>query len=94
MQELDFVSLGINSMYFDVLSNASVANAPGMKSQAGYMIFTANKVPNAKIMPHKSSWSHRITCFVMSPNGQALIRVVDVGMIMADVLKEKSNHNI
>lgn len=60
-QELIFVKLGMSSMRVVVISEACFANAPGLKSQLGYVISIADKERSANIVHYGSSRCHRVT---------------------------------
>lgn len=93
-QGLDFVKLHMPSVRVVVISDASFANAPGLKSQLGFVILMADENRTANIVHYGSCRCHRVTRSVMASEVHALIHAVDIGMIVRDALNELLNRNV
>lgn len=84
----------MNSMRVVVLSDASFATTPGLKSQLRYTILMADKKRNGNIVHYGSSWNHRITRSVMTAEVNPMIYAVHVRMIVRGDSNELLNRSI
>lgn len=85
--ELHFVKIDIASIRV-VLSDASLANAPGIKTQLGYVILMAIDDHSENILHYVPSRWHRVRRSVREAEVRALIHVVDFAMLVSEALNE------
>lgn len=87
-QGRNFVKLHTSSTMVFVISDASVAKASGLKSQLGYVTLMADKKVSVNIVQYGSNRCHHATQTVMAGGVHALVRAVDIGMIVRNFLNE------
>lgn len=72
-----FVNLDVDSFKVIVLSDALFANASGLESQFGLVLFMIDDQNHANIVRHKSSRYHSVSQAVMVAEVHALVFVLD-----------------
>lgn len=87
-QGLDFVKIYIKLILVAMISDASFANAPALKSQLGYIRLIAKDKRHAYNEDYETSRCHRVKRSVMAAEVYALIYAVDVGRFTRDALNE------
>lgn len=76
------MKMNIKSVRFVVITDDSFANAPGLKSQLGYIVLLAGDERLAYIVPYGSSRRHCVTRSVMVAEVHTLAHAIDVGMVI------------
>lgn len=94
MNEIEFKKLDTVKMRIVVISDASFANAPGLKSQLGYVILTADKEKCANIIHYSSCGCHRDWRSDIATEVHALVHTVDKGMLIKETLIKLMNREL
>lgn len=92
-QGLNFVPLNLDNVRLVLASEASFENAPGSKSQLGYVIMIFDDDNNCNIIHYGSNRCTRIARSVMADELHDLTLGLDYGFVrkelLEDILKEK-----
>lgn len=94
MQGIGFVKSDMVTMRIVVISVASFAKVPGLKSRLAYTILMADKERCANNINYSSCRCHRVSRMVMAAEVHALIHAVEIGMLMKEILGELMNWEI
>ena len=87
-QGLNFIKLDIPSTKLILLTDASFANAEGMKSKLGYMIAMVDKFKRCNIIHFGSNKCKRIARSVMAAEIQALVLGFDYAYVIQHLVEE------
>ena len=87
-QGLNYVSLDMESARLVLLTDASFANAPGCKSQLGYVIIMVDKFDKCNILHYGSNRCQRVCRSVLAAEMHALILGFDFEYVIQDMVKE------
>ena len=87
-QGLTYVNLDLRSARIVLLTDASFANAAGMKSQLGYLILMADDNGNCNLLHYGSNKCQRIARSVMAAEIQALVLGFDFAFLIKDLVDE------
>ena len=87
-QGLDFVALDLKTVRLVLMTDASFANAEGMKSQLGYLILMVDAAGNCNIVHYGSNRCKRVVRSVMAAEVQALVLGFDFSFVVKDLIEE------
>lgn len=87
-QGLNFVPLNLDNVRLVVVTDASFANAPGSKSQLGYIIMMVDDDNNSNIIHYGSNRCSRIARSVMAAELHALTLGFDYAFVIKDLLED------
>ena len=87
-QGLHYVPLNLNTARLVLITDASFANAEGLKSQLGYLILMADKNGNCNVLHYGSNKCQRVARSVMAAEIQALTLGFDYAFIVKDLVDE------
>lgn len=87
-QGLTFVPLNLETMRLVLMTDASFANAQGMKSQLGYLIMLVDDEGNCNIVHYGSNRCKRVARSVMAAEIQALVLGFDYAYVVKDLIEE------
>ena len=87
-QGLNFVKLDIDTIRLVLLTDASFANAEGMKSQLGYLVLMVDGNGNCNIVHYGSNRCQRVARSVMAAELQALVLGFDYAFVIKDLVEE------
>ena len=85
---LTYVKLNMEEIKIVVLTDASFANAEGLKSQLGYLILLVDDTGRCNVLHYGSNRCRRIARSVMAAEIQALILGFDYAYLIKDQLDE------
>ena len=87
-QGLTFVPLNLETMRLVLMTDASFANAQGMKRQLGYLIMLVDDEGNCNIVHYGSNRCKRVARSVMAAEIQALVLGFDYAYVVKDLIEE------
>ncbi len=85
---LDFVRLDIDSLYLVAFTDAAFANAPGCRSQLGFVVAAMNTSGAANIVHYGSSRCRRVARSVVRAELLALMEGFDVAFTVKHAMRE------
>lgn len=87
-QGLNYTSIDMTTARIALMTDASFANAPGGKSQLGYIITLMDKAGRCNILHYGSNRCQRVCRSVMAAEMHGLILGFDYAYIIQDMLQE------
>ena len=87
-QGLNYLPLDLESIRIVLLTDASFANATGMKSQLGYLLLLVDKHENCNVLHYGSDKCKRIARSVMAAELHALVLGFDYAFLVKDLVEE------
>ena len=87
-QGLNYVALDLKTTKLVLMTDASFANAEGMRSQLGYLVLMVDDDDNCNIVHYGSNRCKRVARSVMAAEIQALVLGFDFAFIVKDLIEE------